>query len=65
MVDFKFVDQSKCIADDGFLLGISGGVSFLTYLPTTPSFIVLSLLFRDNISQWLDSNTTCTTIDFD
>lgn len=35
------------------LLGISGGVSFLTYLPTTPSFMVLSLLFRDNISVWL------------
>lgn len=27
--------------------GISGGVSFFTYLPTTPSLMDLSLLFRD------------------
>lgn len=31
------------------LLGISGGVSFFTYFPTTPSLIVLSLFFLDNI----------------
>lgn len=32
------------------IIGISGGVSFLTYLPTTPSFIVLnSLFFLDSI----------------
>lgn len=32
-----------------YSLCISGGVSFFTYFPTTPSFIVLSLLFLDNI----------------
>lgn len=32
------------------ILGISGGVSFFTYFPTTPSLIVLrSLFFRDNM----------------
>lgn len=31
------------------LLGISGGVSFFTYLPTTPSFIVFKSFFLDNI----------------
>lgn len=34
---------------DDKLLGISGGVSFFTYLPTTPS-LILSLLFRDSIA---------------
>lgn len=33
-----------------FLLGISGGVSFFTYLPTTPSLIVRrSLFLRDSM----------------
>lgn len=32
------------------LLGISGGASFFTYFPTTPSLIVLrSLFFRESI----------------
>lgn len=33
-----------------YILGISGGVSFFTYLPSTPSLIVLKSLFlRDSI----------------
>lgn len=33
-----------------YILGISGGISFFTYLPTTPSLIVLrSLFFFDSI----------------
>lgn len=36
-----------------FLPGISGGVSFFTYFPTTPSLIDLSLLFLDFIIYYL------------
>lgn len=38
------------------LLGISGGVSFFTYFPTTPSFIVLKSFFLDSIFKILLKN---------
>lgn len=49
------------IRRDMYVLGISGGVSFFTYLPTTPSLIVRKSLFlRESMlnvdSRWKMSN---------
>lgn len=60
----KRIDGEKGRGESGekriparYVLDISGGVSFFTYLPTTPSLIVLrSLFFFDSMSRGFVDN---------